>query len=224
MRSSRSHVSRGDSAPGSTRSRTVRALRIPRRPLYRSASSSTSAILRCVARASASMAATALPSRYRHAISRAVRAGVVTRNPLMHRYLVVDDPIRPCVNASGGSPIRPEHLSGPAGVDPFRAVHCCGRLAGDHAPAPRPQPGRLERAWLRLVLHLVADRHPDRSRRICCAARKASHGSAAMASLPMNGSAMAEVCRPTPTAHRACAHCENPAENSQWLHVRRRWR
>lgn len=82
MSISRSHVSRGDSAPASTRSSAFSSCRSPRVWRCRAANSSTSQILSCVALAKASRRATASSSRPRRPRSKAVRSGVVTmRSP-----------------------------------------------------------------------------------------------------------------------------------------------
>lgn len=75
----RSQDSFGDCAPPSNRSTASRARAIPRRPAYLRVTSSTSAALTLVARASASIAATAVVMGYQQPKSRAVLVGEVTR-------------------------------------------------------------------------------------------------------------------------------------------------
>ena len=132
----------GDPLPG----RRVRGLRgpsgYPRRPLYRSARSSTSAILSCVARARASTAVTALPSGYRQARSRAVRAGVVHLDAVDCLDLVVGISVGPSMNTVRRPPVRPQQFGRPTAIHPFGAVQCSGRLSRHDAPAAGPQPCR----------------------------------------------------------------------------------
>ncbi len=83
--SSRSQVSLGDCDPPSASSSAIFAIRIPRRPGYRSTSNSTSEGFRSVADSRASIAATASFVGYQQPRSSAVLAAVVTGTPSSQR-------------------------------------------------------------------------------------------------------------------------------------------
>ena len=137
MRSNRNHVSRGDCAPGSTRSNATRALRIPWRPRYRSRSGSTSALLRRVARANASIAATAVSSECRHA--RRIR----DPHAVDHADFVVLDPVCPYVHFPGPPTVGIDNGGWACGIDPTGAMKRRRREAGEDTAPLRSQPAGL---------------------------------------------------------------------------------